>query len=388
MLTCTPEFARLTEPMAGLRCDANPIVEFRNPFGLQNWTFPVIETLLIIGAIACLIHAIRWYRTQHDMTNVVVWSSLVLALVVVEPIAYFPWWFGLENRVPLTFAHGEFSVQFLYDRMPLYIVAMYPVYGYLAFVLVQRTGIIKRFNRFVAACAVAATFFALYEVTDSVGPQFGWWRWNTEVVTSNPAIGTIPFASLITFSLALPFGISLLALLFCTPGQQGAGRYALNTVIVSILVWPVFIISQLPAQLLDAGGLSAESGRAIMFWVSLVVIFGVGLRAYIGAMRARATDPALVPDASRTDFFPLICVLIYFPVITILWIVAFPGGFDSANQLTPVGTHREPAIWGALNFLVAVAITFLAYRGTTSGSAGSVTLDDESTDPGTTAVPA
>jgi hypothetical protein len=58
----------------------------------------------------------------------------------------------------LTFVHNQFSVQFLYDRLPLYIVAMYPVYSYVAYVLVQRTGIFKRYNPLIAAVCVAFVF--------------------------------------------------------------------------------------------------------------------------------------------------------------------------------------------------------------------------------------
>src|SRR5262249_5034876 len=142
--TCTAEFARLTAPLEGLRCDGNPFITIHNPFGLQNWTFPIIELLLVAGAIACLVHAVRWYRLRRDSSNLVVWSALVLALLLVEPITYFPQWFGLEQKMGLVFAHGQFSVQFLYDRLPLYIVAMYPVFGYVAYALVQRTGIFKK----------------------------------------------------------------------------------------------------------------------------------------------------------------------------------------------------------------------------------------------------
>ena len=185
MNTCTEEFARLTAPLQGLQCDGSPLVTFRNPFTLQHWTFPVIELLLIVGAAAGLVHAVKWYRAHGDSSNLVVWISLVSALAIVEPITYFPQWFGLENTMGLVFAHGQFSIQFLYDRLPLYIVAMYPVYGYLAYVLVQRTGIFRKYNAFVGAVCVAFTFLAFFEIVDMVGPQFRWWVWTREVASAN-----------------------------------------------------------------------------------------------------------------------------------------------------------------------------------------------------------
>ena len=59
-----------------------------------------------------------------------IWLAGIFCLLLIEPIAYFPQWFGLEEAMGLTFVHNQFSVQFLYDRLPLYIVAMYPFFGY------------------------------------------------------------------------------------------------------------------------------------------------------------------------------------------------------------------------------------------------------------------
>ena len=51
----------------------------------------------------------------------------------------------------MAFVHNQYSVQFLYDRLPLYIVGMYPFFGEAAWVLVQRRGILRRYNAFVDA---------------------------------------------------------------------------------------------------------------------------------------------------------------------------------------------------------------------------------------------
>src|ERR1700752_5136734 len=160
MDTCTAEFARLTRGLVGLRCDGAPFITLPDPFKLQHWSMPVIEALLIVGAIACLIHALRRRRDHGDSSNLVVWVASIFALLMVEPIAYFPQWFGLENSLGLTFVHNQFSVQFLFDRLPLYVVAMYPVYTYVAYVLIQRTGILNRYHPIVGATCVAFTFIA------------------------------------------------------------------------------------------------------------------------------------------------------------------------------------------------------------------------------------
>lgn len=186
MKTCTDEFARLAAQMGGLRCDASPFITLRNPFSLQHWTMPLIELTLVAGAVGCLVHALRWRRVRGDSSNLVIWFAGICCLLLIEPIAYFPQWFGLEEKMGLPFVHNQFTVQFLYDRLPLYIVAMYPFFGYAAWVLVQRAGIFRRYNPLVGASCVATVFFSLYEVIDMVGPQFRWWVWNEKLSTSVP----------------------------------------------------------------------------------------------------------------------------------------------------------------------------------------------------------
>jgi hypothetical protein len=211
--TCTAEYERLTHGLGGLRCDGNPFITLTNPLKLQHWSMPVIEALLVVGAAACLVHALRWRREHSDSSNLVIWIASIFALLMVEPIAYFPQWFGLQDSLGLTFVHNQFSVQFLFDRLPLYIVAMYPAYTYVSYVLIQRTGIFKRHNAIVGATCVAFAFHCLYEVVDTVGVQFRWWVWNQHLPTSVPALGVVPYLNIQAFSLGVPFGLALLTLL-------------------------------------------------------------------------------------------------------------------------------------------------------------------------------
>lgn len=246
MQTCTAEYIRLSETLTGVRCDGNAFVTFTNPANLANWTLPVIETTLVIGLVACLVHAIRWYRTARDASNLVVWCSGILALLLVEPIAYFPQWFGIEDELGLTFAHNMFTVQFLYDRLPLYIIAMYPVYLYVAYTLVQRTGIFKRYNVFVSAACVAFVFHCLYQVVDGLGPQLKWWVWNQEVSTAHPSFSGIPLLNMSAFSVMLPFGIALVTRWLCTVPHRGGWYIVRDVVMTSVLVWPVLFVGSIP----------------------------------------------------------------------------------------------------------------------------------------------
>ena len=142
---CAPGFTEVADTLGGIACIAPPLVaSVRSPLDLANWTLPVVELLMIVGAVASLVHALRRWRRHGDPTNLALWFATVVYVLLLEPPLYFPDRFGLQDQVGLIFVHNLFSVQFLYDRLPLYIVALYPALTYLAYALVQRTGVLER----------------------------------------------------------------------------------------------------------------------------------------------------------------------------------------------------------------------------------------------------
>lgn len=368
MNTCTAEFARLTQNLGGLHCDANPFLTLRNPFGLQSWTMPVIEALLVLGAIACLVHALRWRRTYGDSSNLVIWISAIVSLLLIEPIAYFPQWFGLQEAMGLTFVHNAFTVQFLYDRLPLYIVAMYPVYVYVAWVLVQRTGVFRRYNPVVGAACVAFVFHCLYEVIDHVGVQFRWWVWNEDLPTSLPALGVVPYVNIQAFSLGIPFGLALVTLLICR--RRGAGGWILarNVAIVSILVWPIQAVFSVPAALIGVLAGSIQTGRLAGTWALIIAAGLTTAVAFVGAYRARRADPTLLLSGVRQDYFGLVCVVTYLVAAVAIWGAALPDYLAAHDGSTPAGAPVGSLPYAVVTFLLSVALTAGAYVGTTARS--------------------
>ncbi len=72
-------------------CDtAGGLVEFRSPFGLENWTLPVLEITVIVGAVLALVYAIVRLRRHNDPTNLVLWFGAIAYLLIIEPPLYFP----------------------------------------------------------------------------------------------------------------------------------------------------------------------------------------------------------------------------------------------------------------------------------------------------------
>ena len=66
---CSPTFAGLAQRL-GFSCDtAGGLVQFRNPLALENWTLPVLEITVIVGAVLALVYAIRRWRRQMAMVR-------------------------------------------------------------------------------------------------------------------------------------------------------------------------------------------------------------------------------------------------------------------------------------------------------------------------------
>lgn len=366
METCTAEFARLTAGMGGLNCDASPFVTFTNPLALQHWSMPLIELTLVAGLVASFVHAVRWRRLRGDASNLVLWVSGIVCLLLIEPFTYFPQWFGLEKALGVTFVHNKFTVQFLYDRLPLYIVAMYPVFAYTAWVLVQRTGIFQRYHKLNGASCVTITFYALYEVIDMVGPQFRWWKWNEDLPTSAPTFGHVPMLNMQAFSIALPFAIALVTLAVSRPNRTGGWIVARNVGAASLLVWPILFLSSLPSMLLTLAGVSVPTGRIISTWLLVAVVASVAAHGFVGAYRARRADPGVVPNGVRNDYLGLVFVVVYLVVGAVCWIDALPDYLSAVDGYTSGGARVGSFPFAVAMALVSAALTFGAYRATTN----------------------
>ena len=81
---------------------------------------------MIAGAVLALVYAIVRLRRHNDPTNLVLWFGAIAYLLIIEPPLYFPAAFGIADHVDTMFAHNVFTVDFLWGRLPLYIVADLP----------------------------------------------------------------------------------------------------------------------------------------------------------------------------------------------------------------------------------------------------------------------
>ena len=190
-----------------------------NPFDLAHWSMPILELVIIAGAVFALVHAVRRYR-GGDPINLALWLAPLVYLFVTEPPLYFPEWFGLDEQYGFIFAHNIFTVQFMWDRLPLYIIAIYPAMTQLAYELVRVLGIFRNRGALVASVAVAFVCHVFYEIFDHLGPQLKWWAWNDDNVQVNhPALASVPMNSMVLFA-SVSFGaMTYLVVRLVRPGS-------------------------------------------------------------------------------------------------------------------------------------------------------------------------
>lgn len=208
MSDVTPLFRELSDQIGGFSDAAlNSLIYVFNPFDLFHWTMNVIEILLITGAVWGLFHANNMRKTQGTLINLGVWFAAVAFMLAIEIPVYFPHKIGLDADAIL-FIHNEFTIQFFYDRAPLYIMALYPALMYSCYVLVDEMGVFKqRWGTLIGAITVGVVHQGFYEIFDHFGPQYGWWIWNyTNFIGS---VGSVPLGSLFGFAFLGPVALTL-----------------------------------------------------------------------------------------------------------------------------------------------------------------------------------
>ncbi|HET6953098.1 MAG TPA: hypothetical protein VFI47_22140 [Acidimicrobiales bacterium] len=377
MDTCTDDFLRLTAPVGGIDCTNSGPVSIHNPAGLDNGTMPAIELLLVVGAIAGLVHARRQRGRSGDASGLVVWWSGIVCLLLIEPVAYFPQWFGVQEHMGLTFVHNQFSVQFLFNRLPLYIVAMYPAFAYVSYALVDRAGVLRRHGPVVGATCVAFVFHCSYEVIDHVGPQLGWWLWNNDAPTGAPRLGVVPYVNLAAFSLAIPFGIALLTLVTAR-GSSGVLR---RVVLVSVGTLPILFVSSIPTTVLDLAGMTTSTARIVGTWLLVIAAGAVTAWALVGA--ARHGTPTTDPAASGR--FVVVAAAAYLLVSAGVWLHAAGDYREASERLSPGDFATVGAWYSALCAGLCVVLVVLGERAAAARADGG---EAGSSVPSTGAVPA
>ncbi|MEE2031659.1 hypothetical protein [Rhodococcus chondri] len=366
---CSPTFSDLAVRL-GFSCEeAGGVVEFRSPFALENWTLPVLELTIVVGAVLALVFAVLRWRRNGDPTNLALWFGATAFLFIIEPPLYFPGAFGIEEHVDTMFAHNVFTVDFMWGRLPLYIVAIYPLMATLAFEIVRMLGVFRKYGLLVGAASVGFVHHAFYEIFDHLGPQLRWWEWSLENPVNQPFFDAVPLPSVVVFAALWPMSLALCVQFFvgrhADQGRNFAGpALAWRTVVVGLLASLGTFILPLPATVL---GLAGTPVRGIVYALELVVVSVVAVWALTGQWsRLRREGPGPAP---HTNVFVQRFSVIYLGVLAVLWATALPDYFAAEDGVTsngdPIGNLWYTLACFAVAILCVIA-TYTVPRGTTA----------------------
>ncbi|ORB29167.1 hypothetical protein [Mycolicibacterium parafortuitum] len=331
---CTPTFADLAARL-GFSCEtAGGLVEFRNPFALENLTLPVLELTVIVGAVLALWYAVVRLRRYNDPTNIVLWFGAIAYLLIIEPPLYFPGAFGIADYVDTMFAHNVFTVEFLWGRLPLYIVAIYPMMATVAFEIVRGLGVFRRYGTLVGGICVGFVHHAFYEIFDHLGPQLRWWEWTLDHPFAQPFFDSVPLPSVVVFATLWPMSLALCVQFFVGRHVDAGrtftgGQIVWRTVVVGLLASIGTAILPLPAT--AAAGISGSTTvGGVVYALELVVITVVAIPVLVKQWRSPQDKPA----HSRLI---LGYAAAYLAVMAVLWLTALPNWFGATDGVTAAG---------------------------------------------------
>jgi hypothetical protein len=309
--TCDPAAEQVTRDL-GFDChDVSPVVSVHNPFDLAHWSMPVLEVLIIAGAVFALVHALRRYR-GGDPISLALWFAPLVYLFVTEPPLYFPEWFGLDQQYGFIFAHNIFTVQFMWDRLPLYIIAIYPALATLAYEVVRVMGIFRQRGALVGSVAVAFVCHVFYEIFDQLGPQLKWWAWNEANLDVNqPMFADVPVNSMLLFA-SVSFGaMTYLVVRLVGSGPRRGWSLTWRILLAGVLTPPTMALAGIPSSLV-----TDVDAKGWILGIELGLVWLAGAWILLTQLRRRGTE-----DVEPMTPFARIYPLAYLAVMAVFWAV-------------------------------------------------------------------
>lgn len=374
---CTPTYADLAQRL-GFSCDtAGGLFEIHNPLHLENWTLPVLELTIIAGAILTLVYAINRLRRHGDATNIALWFGAVAYLVIIEPPLYFPSTFGIADHVDTMFAHNLFTVEFLWGRLPLYIVAIYPTMATVAFEIVRSLGVFRRYNILIGAMCVGFVHHAFYEVFDQLGPQLRWWEWSVTNPMNQPMFDSVPLPSVVVFAALWPMSLALCVQFFigrhADKGRRFSGlEIVWRTVVIGILASLGTAVLPLPATVMGAVTDGGTAG-GVTYTLELLAVCGFAIPALFNQWRRlRTTPPSPLEPRYVTSPAVIAYGTAYLVVLAVLWCSVLSDYFTAVNGVTPQGDPTG-SLWYTLLCFTAAGTCIVAVR--TAAPAGTGTRE-------------
>ena len=370
---CSPTFDQLATELGFSCAEAGGLVEFRNPFGLENWTLPVLEWTIIIGSVLALILAIVRLRRAGDPTNLVLWFGATAYLFIIEPPLYFPAAFGIEQHVDTMFAHNVFTVDFLWGRLPLYIIAIYPLMATLAFEIVKMLGVFRRYGVLAGAVCVGFVHHAFYEIFDHLGPQLRWWEWSTENPINQPMFDAVPLPSVVVFAALWPMSLAFCVQFFVgrhvDSGRHFTGlQLVWRTIVIGVLASLGTFILPIPATVFGAG---SDTLRGFLYAAELAVLTVVAIVLLVRQWTRLRSQPSDAPP--YTNKFVQYYSVVYLCIFAFLWATALPEFFGAVDGSTSNGDPIGNLWYTLACFVIAILCVAATFTVTRRSAAAGVT---------------
>ncbi len=345
MSQCNTTFDEIAHRVGDFTCrDAPAVVHLRNPFALSNATLPVLELMMVAGAVFALWWAIRRLRREGDATNLVLWFASIVYLLSIEIPLYFPDVFGVQDHVGVVFAHNVFTVQFLFERLPLYIVALYPAVATLAYEIVRAFGVFRDRGLVVGAVCVGFVHHCFYEVFDQLGPQLRWWAWNTDNKLNHPMLVSVPMTSVVIFAALGPAVLVLLVTRLVRAGRKYSAPGLLWRMVIAGALVPIGVaVLSIPFSLFG-GERPNFTAQAVVFTIELVAIAAVAIPVLLRQWQA---------GRSESNRFVVVFGPVYLVVLAAMWLTALPAYFAAADGVTAAGTPIGNLAYALVSLVLA-----------------------------------
>jgi hypothetical protein len=253
-----------------------------------------------------------------------------------------------------------FTVEFLWDRLPLYIVAIYPALMVLAYEIVRAFGIFTRRGILAGSVAVCFVHHCFYEVFDHLGPQLNWWLWNTQSDANRPAIAAVPLNSIFLFATLGP-GLITAVVLSMAKHRHGTGLHTpvrmIGAIVVAGFAAPIGVtLGGIPGRLAGSGDDPNIVAQAVVLIGLTAMLLGAGAwvlaRAY---WDRRAEFIAPLPIIMWTSG------ALFAVVFAVLWASSLPEYLSAVGGVTGRGTAIGNLPYAAASFL-AVLLLLAAVR--------------------------
>ncbi|WP_040794885.1 hypothetical protein [Nocardia higoensis] len=364
---CSATFSQLAERLGFSCAEMGGLVEFRSPFALENWTLPVLELTIIVGAVLALVLAVVRLRRHGDPTDLVLWFGATAYLFIIEPPLYFPAAFGIEEHVDTMFAHNVFTVDFLWGRLPLYIVAIYPFLATLAFELVRMLGVFRRYGVLIGAACVGFVHHCFYEIFDHLGPQLRWWEWSTTNPVNQPMFDSVPLPSVVVFAALWPMSLALCVQYFVgrhvDRGREFSGlELVWRTVVIGLLASIGTFLLPLPATVL---GIAGTPVRGTVYALELVAVVAVAVWALSAQWSRLRREPDQAPG--YVNRFARWYGVLYLAVMAVLWAAALPDYFAAVDGVTGNGDPLGNLWYTLACFVLAILVLIAVFTVPTAG---------------------